>query len=315
MRVMSDLPPVRQSGLTPMQWPWARRSPPMVSSDRTAWKGALLRSWRGTSAVMEQPPLDHHYVVMHLGGTKHVERRCDGPGISRIAESGSLTLVPAGTAYVWRTEGPIAFAHLYIEPRCLDGVAMHELGSSGTSVSLIDRVGFRDPFIEPLFSRMVDEVRASARASTLLLDSLHESVLIRLARNHATTAPRRLPKAMALAPHRLRRVLEFVDAHLGDDIGLAELVAAAGSSQYHFSRAFHLATGWSPCRYLLRRRLEYARVLLIAGDESLEAVGAACGFNSHKQFAVNFKREVGIGPKRFRLTHGRVAGNDRLPMA
>ncbi len=311
---MSVLSSDRAHGVAPLQWPWAVRSPPVVSSDRTAWKGALLRCWRGTSPVMEQPPLDHHYVVMHLGGAKRVERRCDGPGVSSIAESGSLTLVPAGTAYVWRTEGPIAFAHLYIEPRCLDGVSMHELGGSGASVSLIDRVGCRDPFLEPLFSRMVDEVGASAQPSTLLLDSLHESFVIRLARSHATAMPGRLPQAVALAPHRLRRVLEFVDAHFGEDIGLTDLVAAAGSSQYHFSRAFRLATGCSPCRYLMRHRLEYAQVLLIAGDESLEAIGTACGFNSPRQFAVNFKREVGVGPKRFRLVHGRATGGERLSM-
>lgn len=275
----------------------------MASSERTPWRGALLRCWQGTSPVMEQPPLDHHYVVMHLGGAKRVKRRCDGPGISRIAESGSLTLVPAGSAYVWRTEGPIAFAHLYIEPRRLDEVAAEALGCGSASVSLIDRVGCRDPLLEPLLRRMVDEVGAPTRPSTLLLDSLHESFVVRLARGHATAAPGRLPQAVVLAPHRLRRVLEFIDGHLGDDIGLTDLVAAAGTSQYHFSRAFHLATGCSPYRYLLRRRIDYARVLLLTGGASLEAIAATCGFHSRRQFAVAFKREVGVGPKRFRLAH------------
>ena len=295
-------------GLTsPQRWPWAMSSPPLASSEGTPWQGALLRCWRGTSAVMEQPPLDHHYVVMHLGGAKQVRRRCDGPGISRIAESGSLTLVPAGTAYVWRTDGPIAFAHLYIDPRRLHAVATHELGGGSASVSLVDRVGCRDPLLEPLLRRMLDEVSAPTGASTLLLDSLLESFVLRLVRNHATAAPARLPRTVALAPHRLRRVLEFIDTHLGDDIRLADLVAAAGTSQYHFSRAFHLATGRAPYHYLLCRRIDFARVLLITGAESLEAVGAACGFRSGKQFAINFKREVGVGPKRFRLAHAASA--------
>ena len=141
----------------------------------------------------------------------------------------------------------------------------------------------------------------SAVPSTLLLDSLLESFSIRLARRYTSATVDRHRHAEALAPHRLRRVLEFIDGHLGRVITLADLVDAAGTSQFHFSRAFHLATGCSPYRYLLRRRIEYARVLLMTGDESLAAISSACGFRSRKQFAVMFKREAGIGPKRYRL--------------
>lgn len=252
---------------------------------------------------MEQPPLDHHYVVMHLGGAKHVSRRRDGPNIATVAENGSLTMVPAGTAYAWQTEGPIAFAHLYIAPRLLGELTTRELERDGGDVSLIEQVGARDPLLEPIFATMIDEVSASPNPSTLRLDSLHESFCIRLARNHTTVTPCRLPHAVVLAPHRLRRVLAFIDAHLGRDISLGDLVAAAGTSQYHFSRAFQLATGCSPYHFVLSRRIDYARVLLITGEQPLDDVAAACGFQSRKQFAVIFKREVGMGPKRFRMAH------------
>ena len=259
-------------------WPWALTAPPVASSQTVGWQGALLGCWSGTSAVMVQPPLEHHYLVMHLGGPKHVTRQRDGPGVSVAVDNGSLTLVPAGTAYTWRTQGPIAFAHLYIPPRHLEAVATRDFDIEGRGASLVEGVGLRDPMLERLMQRMLDEIRYAPHPSKLLLDSLLESLDIRLAQKHVTGPPRGSASAVALAPHRLRRVLEFMDANLGRELSLAELVDAAGTSQFHFSHSFRLATGCSPYRYLMRRRIEYAKVLLLTGDDSLDnEVDASAG--------------------------------------
>lgn len=292
------------AGLTPvLEWPWATTASPFASSESIGWKGALLRCWSGTSSVMVQPPLEHHYVVMHLGGSKRVTRKHDGPAIDEIVERGSLTLVPAGTAYVWRTEGPISFAHLYVDPRHLEVVLARELDANGRGALLDGGVGLRDPILEPLLERMILEIRSAESPSKLLLDCLFESLSIRLAQKHTSQSPRRALRTVSLAPHRLRRVLEFIEANIGCDLSLADLADAAGTSQSHFSRAFHLATGSSPYRYLLRRRVDYAKVLLSTGSDSLNAVSSACGFNSKRQFGVMFKRAQGVGPKRFRMAH------------
>ena len=295
--------PMTDDALTPvLSWPWAMSATPVASSEAAGWQGALLRCWSGTSAVMVQPPLDHHYVVMHLGGPKRVTRKRDGPSISEPIDNGSLTLVPAGTAYVWRTEGPIAFAHIYIDPHHLEDVVTKEFDAEGRDASLVEGVGTHDPLLEPLLGRMIAEIRSAGPPSKLLLDSLLESLCIRLAEKHASPSLRRISSAVALASHRLRRVLEFMDANIGCDIALADLVAAAGTSQFHFSRAFHAATGCSPYRYLIRRRIAFAKVLLLTSTDSLESISSTCGFNSKHQFAVMFKQEGGIGPKRFRMT-------------
>lgn len=300
---LAGSPENAEGRITPQQWPWALSAAPIVSSEATAWDGALLRRWSGTSSVMVQPALDQHYIVMHLGGPKHVTRRRDAAPVSTVAESGSLTLVPAGTAFTWRTTGPIAFAHLYVRPRQLENAITREFELEGRGASLIERVGCRDPLLESLFAKMIDEIQTAAGASALLLDSLFESFLLRLARGHSTRPTAERLRAVSLAPHRLQRVLEFIEANLDRNVALADLVGAAGSSQYHFSRAFHEATGHSPYRYLIQRRIEYAKVLLMTSGDALEAVSSKCGFRSRHQFAVMFKRLVGVGPKRFRMTH------------
>ncbi len=254
---------------------------------------------------MVQPALDHHYVVMHLGGAKRVARQRDGPTVSTLVERNSLTFVTAGTAYVWQTDGPIAFAHLYVPPRQLEDVIARDFDAEGRDASLIERVGCRDAFLEPLMKKMIERIRTGPDASKLLLDCLLENFYSRLVEKHGLRKAPGRSAPIALAPHRLKRVLDFIDANLASDLRLADLVAAAGSSQSHFSRSFHKATGDSPYRYLLKRRIEFAKVLLLTGDHSLNAISASCGFRRQDQFALMFKRDVGIGPKRFRMGSGR----------
>lgn len=288
------------AGIDPRNWSWAVSSPPNVSSETTHWRGALLRAWSGTTPVMVQPPLNQHYFVVHLGGTKRVRRRGDGAELTTLVDEGSITLVPAGTANVWQTEGPIAFAHLYIPPDHLASLIDRDFDAEGRDSTLVARVGCRDPLLEPVIDRMLHEIRSGPQASSLLLDVLYENLRHRLVQRHSSHPSGRKMDASAIAPHRLSRVLEFIDANLTKDISLADLAVAAGSSQFHFSRAFQIASGVSPYQYVIRQRIEFAKVLLMTRDADVNEVAVQCGFHSRHQFSRMFWRITGLRPTRFR---------------
>ena len=287
----------------PLNWPWAMASPPIASSESSHWGSGLIRCWSGTSAVMVQPPLDQHYVVLHLGGAKRVARRNDGPPLCSVVDNHALTMVPAGTAYRWRTDGPISFAHLYVSPSRLQTVVGEEFELEGRSTSLIEKVGCRDASLELLFLRMLEEIRDARLTSLLLLDTLFESFCLQLAQQHVSRPSGRPSHALGLSPHRLRRVFDFIEANLGQDLALCKLAATAGTSQSHFSRAFRLATGHSPYQYVIRRRIEFAKVRLLTTDDTLETISTAAGFRERHQLSVMFKRSVGVGPNAFRAIH------------
>jgi AraC family transcriptional regulator len=297
---MHDDPVATQARTHPLHWSWARTTPPRLASENGPWTGALLRAWSGTAPVMVQPPLDHHYLVMHLGGAKRVSRRGDGPVLSSVVEDRAITLVPAGSANVWRTEGPIAFAHLYVPPAALGTTIEGDFDADGRDAMLHARVGCRDACLEPLVATMLGEIGKGEGASALRLDCLHESVLRRLAALYSSHRPSSRSRAIALAPHRLRRVVEYVDANLGSNIRLFDLAAASHSGQSHFSHAFQIAMGQPPYQYVLRQRIERAKVLLMTSDATLNDVATRCGFNSADQFARMFKQLAGVNPGHFR---------------
>jgi AraC family transcriptional regulator len=100
----------------PLSWrDWAE-SPKTVATQPRAIAGAIVQRWESSARRMKQPPLDHHYLVVHLGGDKRVTRAHGERALSVDVRNRGFTTVEAGSAYSWRTDGPIAFGHVYLEP-------------------------------------------------------------------------------------------------------------------------------------------------------------------------------------------------------
>ena len=117
--------------------------------------------------------------------------------------------------------------------------------------------------------------------------------------------PRALFVRGGLAPVVLRRVKEYVEAHLDGDLTIEGLAAVAGLSPYHFAHAFKRSTGYGPYRYVLRRRIGRAKQLM-ARKIPLSDVAQACGFGSQSHFSVRFREVTGLTPRQFdRCVHDR----------
>ncbi len=292
-------PPLDSSNrTTPEEWARRLALPADLASDPAHWKSAQLRHWTGTPPDMDQPSLDHYLIVQHLGGAKRIDRRRDGRTVSSLVECGSMSVVPVGTAFKWRTQGPIEFAHLYFSPAMLDSTALKF--ERKREPSLEDKVGCRDPLLESLYGALLSEIRQPAPAYLLYLDCLLESFLLRLLRRFSSAGVRAANPRETLPPYRLRRVIDYVDAHLGNRIMLGDLTCAAGGSLFHFNRAFRNTTGEPPYRYVLRRRAERARHLLTHSDLSVDAIATTCGFTSAIHLSRTVSRLLGTTPTRLR---------------
>jgi AraC family transcriptional regulator len=252
---------------------------------------------------MEQPPLDHHYLVLHLGGPKRVNRRGLNSAASVDAEAGAVTLATAGTSYSWTTEGPIGFAHLYLHPHAIDHVVNEEFDRDSRSIELIDHVARRLPLLSAMMTGMLEQVEVPAFGSRMVLDTLLHSLIVQLISECSTLSQASSPAPHAISPRRLRRVLDFIDSNLHSDVGLEDLASVAGSSRFHFSRAFRDATGFPPYRYLIHRRVDAAKTLLLEDKLAISQIAEQCGFNSQSQFAAMFRRVFGTSPGRFRREH------------
>ncbi len=285
---------------TPDHYANTLQGPPVLSSEAGGWRTGLVRRWTGVSGEISQPPIDHHYVVLHLGGPKHVTRSGGGRTISAAVDEGALTLVPAGTRYEWMTVGPIDFAHLYVHPSRLSGLIASKYDRDPTTVTLDEQVGFNDPLLSQVMREMLRQVGEANTSAHAYLDALFDVALAQLAHKHSTLGQASRAARHALAPVRLRRVIDYVEANMGETISLDDLAHVAGLSRFYFSRAFQSAMGEPPTAYLARRRLELAKRLLRMSDLSHAQIARESGHGAPSQFAATFKRQTGQTPSNFR---------------
>jgi transcriptional regulator GlxA family with amidase domain len=110
-----------------------------------------------------------------------------------------------------------------------------------------------------------------------------------------------VPQAQGgLSPGAMRRIREYVEAHLGDSMDLATLAAVAGLSIHHFARGFKQSTGLTPHHYLTQKRVERAQDMLAHSALSLSEIAYAVGFSDQSHLARHFRQMLGTTPGQFR---------------
>jgi AraC-like DNA-binding protein len=99
-----------------------------------------------------------------------------------------------------------------------------------------------------------------------------------------------------LPPAAMRRIQEYVDAHLTENVDLPVLAGIAGLSVFHFAREFKRTAGLTPHYYLLKKRVERANALLKRTDLSLSEIALASGFFDQSHLTRRFRQILGATP-------------------
>lgn len=96
---------------------------------------------------------------------------------------------------------------------------------------------------------------------------------------------------------RIVRAVDWAEAHLGDPtLAIADMAAAAHLSPSQFSSVFRAATGESPYAFVLRRRAERARDLILGTSDPLAQVAHDAGFSSQSHMTATLGRLLGVTP-------------------
>lgn len=193
-----------------------------------------------------------------------------------------------------------------------------EFGTSAKCINLVFPKGFLDSLIEDRGGRASVPLLFSDNNALIGLISLIEIELFRpglatdLVAEQAMRAMALIlsgidlngfiaeSERISLPPLRLKRVIDFIEAHLAEPLTLDLLADVAGLSVFHFARVFRQATGFSPYRYVSERRLMRAQRMLMAPELAVNEIALACGFPRHANFSAAFARARGMSPSAFR---------------
>lgn len=100
---------------------------------------------------------------------------------------------------------------------------------------------------------------------------------------------------------RMERAIDYVEAHLTEEIDYSEVARAAATSAYHFPRMFMSLTDMTLADYIRRRRLSCAARELQSSDARVIDVAVRYGYESADAFSRAFYRQHSMMPSQVRL--------------
>src|SRR5450830_187560 len=140
-------------------------------------------------------------------------------------------------------------------------------------------------------------------ASALYCEEVYLKFAARLFDRHVRDAE--TPAIVGKESRAIRLAQEYLDQHLGRQVHLQDIAAAAGLPAFRLFRAFERATGMTPHAYQRQARVRVAKSL-IRLNHSLADVSAATGFSDQAHLTRWFRRIMGITPGAYRNAFGSV---------
>jgi AraC-like DNA-binding protein/mannose-6-phosphate isomerase-like protein (cupin superfamily) len=244
------------------------------------------RSWQGSFGVpLCGPPVAHSGIEIAWVRSGRAEYRLDA-GRPFFVGSGELVIVPAGTEHATSFSGDLAAGALELA----DDTARAITETVGDARALRAGIVIDIGDVRGLVGAIDEEIHTPGPGRDFAVAALAEALLVRVLRRRGERANG--PSSRPRDP-RIRRALDYLDAHASDAIEVADLARAAGMSRFHFSRVFRDETGSSPYAYLVDRRLDRVACRLRAGDVSVTMAALDAGFRDLGRFGRAFKARFG----------------------
>lgn len=162
---------------------------------------------------------------------------------------------------------------------------------SGQGISFAEQTYAMDPVVQRLFARLHAMMHAPGdEQRNTDVDAIHDRLMERLIELQAGVrlSTQRLSALRPATRRELWRRLsiarDHVEAHLADDLAVADLARIACLSGHHFKRSFREAFGMTPHRYVQQRRLERARELLRTSSLPAGVVARLVGYADESSF-------------------------------
>lgn len=297
---MTDKKPERTPGITPAELADLLPAPLVMSTAPNIWPAVTVQRLRYQPGSVDIPSARDHRVALHLAGPTLIEEKRNRHE-RRWSDGGHVSLIPSGVPASRDLKGRPDFLLIHVPPELSNEVTLEAYDIDPASVELVSHLAVPDPNLDRVGRLLQAEAEANAPGGRLVAEMLTRTLIVHLLRGYSSLSlPTRPASEPTLRP-RLKRVVDYMHAHLANDLSLAELAVVGGLSPSQFARAFRKATGEPPHRYLVGLRIAQARIELGTTTLTVIEIGLRCGFQQPSHFATSFREIVGMSPRAYRL--------------
>ncbi len=278
------------------------------TSEESNWEGLVVRAFHepGELEGWIDPVAPDTSLVLVTQGAMYMEQRLlNGPWRGQHIRQGDLFLKPGGSGPYelrWRSLSPepLQTLHLHLNAHLLACTAEEVADRDPARLALIGHSGFQDPLLTQIGLALWRELEQDTPAGKLYAQTAAQMLAVHLLRHYTSTAREIEEVSQGLTRHQVKRVTDFMRAHLSQDLSLDVLAQQIGFSPYHFARLFRQTLGESPHQFVLRQRIARAQHLLKEAEVPLAHIALECGFANQSHLSLVFKRHLGLTPRAYR---------------
>jgi AraC family transcriptional regulator len=231
-------------------------------------------------------------ILGQVGGYCEPRLNLNRPTPRSRFDAGHTTFVPADMTVWGYSDGIQSVRELRMSfaPKVLESILGDELDLAKT-----DRPALMlyDDKSAKCASLLAEECQESDGGGRLYGESLTTTLTAAL-----FTSPKApIQPVNGLSRWQLRRAMDYLEAHIMEDISLEEMANLAGLSQSQFARLFKISTSMPPSKWFLDARIKRAQEMLLLGNDSIASIAIQTGFADQSHFTKTFRRATGASPK------------------
>ena len=279
-----------------------------LSSEGAGWEGLAAQAFHEPMELDSwmTPVMQDISLILFTGGALHLERRhANGPWKAWYLRQGDMNLRSGvGMNYEVRWKAlssvPTQTLHLRLSKDLLARTVEEVADRDPTRLTVVGRFGFQDPLLAQIGLALWRELEQPSAAGKLYAQTAAQMLAIHLLRHYTSGGRVIKDLSQGLTHQQMRRVMDFIQGNLDQNLSLEVLAQQTGFSPYHFARLFRQTTGESPHQFVLRQRIERAQHLLNEKDVPLAHVALESGFANQSHLTQAFKRHLGLTPRAYR---------------
>lgn len=268
---------------------------PKVTADSLTAQRFHARVQTDPAGVLQAPGRPRAGLVVHIGapvmiGCDRVGRRHRGRSVH-----GDVDIIPVGEPSRWDLKEADTALIMGLSTSLLQSVA-EDSGLRGGAIEIANRFQIRDGRIEHLGWALREELEAGYPNGRLYVESLAVALSGHVLQHHSSLSGTPRETKGGLSGYRLKQVLCYIEENLGGDLSLEEIANFVGLSVSHCKAAFRQSMGRPLHQYVIERRVDRARTLLLKGSSSISQAAQECGFTHASHLSFHMKRSLGFSP-------------------
>lgn len=275
----------------------ATRKLPQITAFGETADGLVLQLRSDPAGILDVPEMKSVLIAIHVGAAAKISCRRGDDSHSGSAVHGDIDIIPANIPARWEIHDQNDTALVLALPASLMNTVAEEHGYDPDRIAIRNRFQIRDAQLENICWALKAEMESDYPSGRLYVDSLGVSIASRLISAYSSVSPRKVAKTGGLGGRIFKQTLAYIEDHLADDLSLSRIASTTGISASHFKTLFRESAGVPVHQYVMQRRIERAKDLLMQGKLSILEIALATGFSHQSHMARHMRRSVGLSPR------------------